>query len=238
MIYIIEDNKDIAELIGHCLKKDNYQFKIFYNPLFALKEISADNPELILLDLMLPQMDGMSVCKHIRSQNETAKTPIIMLTAKGQEEDIVMGFEAGADDYVTKPFSPKVLLARISSVLRRSSFKTEKTNAGNIQNEKLDQELIRAPGLEINVSKREVYLLQNGERKKIDLTYTEFEVLCLLIQKPGRVFTRSQIVDAIKGPLHAVTDRSVDVQIVGLRKKLGNLDCIETIRGVGYRFKE
>lgn len=230
MIYIIEDNADIAELIGHSLKKDGHTIKIFHNPLEAFAPLKSDRPQLIMLDLMLPQMDGLSVCRYLREKNDSKNLSIIMLTAKGQEEDIVAGLEAGADDYITKPFSPKVLSARVAAVLRRA----EKKEEANLPT----AEILIMPPLEMNLSKREVFAVDGAHRRKIDLTFTEFEVLLLLIQKKGWVFTRSQIVNAIKGNCHAVTDRSVDVQIVGLRKKLGELDCIETIRGVGYRFKE
>ncbi len=180
-------------------------------------------PDLIVLDLMLPDMDGLEVTKIMKGDSNTQNIPIIMLTAKGEESDIVIGLELGADDYVTKPFSPRVLVARVKALLRRrKSFVVE------------DFSSLKVGNILIHPGRREVTV----DGKKVDLTFTEFSILNFLARRPGWVFTRFQIVDAVRGEDYPVTDRSVDVQIVGLRKKLGQAgNLIETVRGVGYRFK-
>ncbi|MBW2519944.1 MAG: response regulator transcription factor, partial [Deltaproteobacteria bacterium] len=184
------------------------------------------SPDLIILDLMLPNMDGHEVCKRLRETPATKESAIIMLTAKGEESDIVRGLEQGADDYIPKPFSPQVLLARVRAVLRRR---------GKIEGAQTAVEPIEIHDLFIHPGRNRV--VANGEA--VELTFTEFKILSLLATRPGWVFTRSQIVDAIHGEGYAVTDRAVDVQIVGLRKKLGGCGAyIETVRGLGYRFKE
>ena len=181
-------------------------------------------PDLIILDLMLPNVDGLDVCKELKKNSQTQHIPIIMLTAKTEEADVVTGLELGADDYVTKPFSPRVLVARVRAVLRRKTYGLDN------KSEPLSiHEIIIHPG------RHEV--LVDGE--SVDLTFTEFNILQFLAKRPGWVFTRYQIVDAVRGDDYPVTERSVDVQIVGLRKKLGDYGhYIETVRGVGYRFKE
>jgi two-component system phosphate regulon response regulator PhoB len=173
---------------------------------------------------MLPGIDGLKIAKVLKSDATTAHIPIIMLTAKGEESDIVIGLELGADDYITKPFSPKVLIARVRAVMRRQI----KEIADNTSQ-------IRAHDLLVDPKRRYV----TAKDMSVELTFTEFQILYFLAKRPGWVFTRSQIVDAVRGDDYPVTDRSVDVQIVGLRRKLG--DCgryIETVRGVGYRFSE
>jgi two-component system alkaline phosphatase synthesis response regulator PhoP len=172
---------------------------------------------------MLPGIDGLEVARRLKENSGTRDTPIVMLTAKGEEADIVTGLELGADDYITKPFSPRILIARIKAVIRRRSGAEEE-----------ESDVLNVHELTIHTGRRHV--TANG--KSLDLTYTEFQVLYLLARRPGWVFTRSQIVDAVRGDDYPVTDRSVDVQIVGLRKKLGPLGYIETVRGVGYRFME
>ena len=181
------------------------------------------SPDLILLDLMLPGINGIDVCRILKNDKDTSDVSIIMLTALGQEEDIVKGLETGADDYVTKPFSFPVLEARIQSVLRR------------VKNDNIENENVSNSGIVISSRKREVHI----DGKKIeDLTFTEFQILHLLASHPGWVFTRYQIIDKIRGDNYPVTDRSVDFQIVGLRKKMGEKGkLINTIRGVGYRFQ-
>jgi len=173
---------------------------------------------------MLPGIDGLDVCRLLQSDKETSAIPIVMLTARGEEEDVVKGLELGADDYITKPFSPRVLIARIKSVLRRKQKP--------VQN---DEDTVRFNEISIDPGKRKVSV--SGQT--VELTYSEFEILNFLIRHPGWVFTRNEIVDNIRGDNYPVTDRSVDVQIVGLRKKLGAASkYIETVRGVGYRMKE
>jgi two-component system phosphate regulon response regulator PhoB len=179
---------------------------------------------LVVLDLLLPHVDGLEVCRLLKSDPKTQHIPIIMLTAKSEEADVVTGLELGADDYLTKPFSPRVLLARIKAILSRKG-KDADDDTGSIR----VRELIIHPG------RHEVLL----EGAPVELTYTEFRLLHFLSRKPGWAFTRAQIVDAVKGEDYPVTERSVDVQVVGLRKKLKKYGAyIETVRGVGYRFKE
>jgi two-component system alkaline phosphatase synthesis response regulator PhoP len=222
-ILIVDDEEDIQELLKFNLTKEGYEVLLAGNGEKALESARNKNPQLIVLDLMLPGIDGLSVCKKLKNEPKTASIPIIMLTAKGEESDIVTGLEIGADDYVTKPFSPKVLIARIRKLLRKTILHAEEKAA------------IKIHELSIDTARYEV-LVKN---KKVELTYTEFNILLALVRRPGFVLTRYQIVDAVRGSDYPVTDRAVDVQIVSLRKKLGICGkYIETIRGVGYRFKE
>ncbi|MDX2493689.1 MAG: response regulator transcription factor [Desulfuromusa sp.] len=224
-VLVVEDEEDILALLHYNLIKAGYEADCAAHGEEALKAIAAKKPDLILLDLMLPGVDGMEICRQLRSNEETRELPIIMLTARGEEEDVVRGLELGADDYVTKPFSIKVLLARVQTVLRRKSI---------LQKESEKEELIRGD-LRIHSGRS----LAQVEGKTIDLTFTEFRVLEALASRPGWVFTRYQIVNAVRGEDYAVTDRAVDVQIAGLRKKLGSCShYIETVRGIGYRFRE
>lgn len=223
-ILVVEDEEDILELIRYNLSKEGYQVFCTTSGEKAIKTAKAESLDLIILDLMLPGIDGLEVGKILKNDSKTRDIPIIMLTAKGEEADIVIGLELGADDYITKPFSPRILIARIRAVLRRKST-TPPDEMSVIQ----IHELIIHPG------RRDARI--NG--KPVELTYTEFQVLHYLAKRPGWVFTRYQIVEAVRGDDYPVTDRSVDVQIVGLRKKLGPFGkYIETVRGVGYRFRE
>ena len=224
-ILVVEDEEDILELVRYNLVKEGYQVTGALTGEDALKKARAEVFDLIVLDLMLPGIDGLDVAKKLKSDQKTGHLPILMLTAKGEEADIVTGLELGADDYVTKPFSPRVLIARVRAILRRKTGKPDEDEAS----------MLRIHNLEIDLGRRSV--LVSGQA--VDLTYTEFQVLYILARRPGWVFTRTQIVDAVRGDDYPVTDRSVDVQIVGLRKKLGpSSRYIETVRGVGYRFKE
>jgi DNA-binding response OmpR family regulator len=223
-ILIIEDDPDIRELTRYNLASEGYTVVEASTGEEGLDEVRKNTPDLILLDLMLPVLDGLEVCRRIRSDDDAKTIPVIMLTAKGEEIDIVTGLEVGADDYVTKPFSPRVLIARVRALLRR-----EKSASPD------DEAVVRVHNMVIHPARHEVLV----DDTPIDLTRTEFDVLRYLAQRPGWVRTRGQIVDAVHGDLYPVTDRSVDVQIVGLRKKLGESGkLIETVRGVGYRFKE
>lgn len=223
-ILVVEDDEDIRELITYNLTREGYRIAGVPSGEEALGAVHKERPDLILLDLMLPGMDGLEACRGLKADPETSEIPVIMVTAKGEESDIVVGLELGADDYITKPFSPKVLLARIRAVLRRHREKPH--------NDKAD---ITIHDLVIRPGRHEVVV--GGER--IDLTATEFRLLHLLARRPGWVFTRYQIVDALHGDDYPVTDRSIDVQVAGLRKKLGPAgEFIETVRGVGYRLKE
>ena len=221
-ILIVEDEPDIVELLRYNLGRDGYTVLEATTGEAALELIRAKSPDLVLLDLMLPKIDGLEVCRRVRSSESNRNTPIIMLTAKGEEVDIVTGLELGADDYVTKPFSPRVLLSRVRAVLRRKDTDVP-----------TDNEALNIHNLSIHPGRHEVTV--DGEQ--VTLTRTEFQVLHYLARRPGWVFTRYQIVDAVHGDDYVVTERSVDVQIVGLRKKLGAAGkYIETVRGVGYRF--
>ncbi|MGD9301183.1 MAG: response regulator transcription factor [Desulfobacterales bacterium] len=223
-ILIVEDEEDILELVRFNLAREGYQVAGTLSGEEALKKARTEAFDLIVLDLMLPGIDGLEVTKKLKANDKTWHIPIVMLTAKGEEADIVTGLELGADDYITKPFSPRILIARVRTALRRRISRSDD-----------DTSVIQIHDLEIHPGRRSV--LANDQ--PIDLTYTEFQVLYILARRPGWVFTRGQIVDAVRGDDYPVTDRSVDVQIVGLRKKLGVYGkYIETVRGVGYRFRE
>lgn len=228
-ILIIEDEQDLLELLRYNLEREGYQISTAATGEAGLKSAqnsAPDAPDLILLDLMLPGMDGLEVCRFLKKRESTASIQVIMLTARGEESDIVQGLEFGADDYVTKPFSPRVLLARIQAVLRRRD-----SEAGMSQN----NPIIRVGSVTIDQERYEATV----RGKPVRLTASEFKMLRLLTSKSGRVFTRQQIIDAVHGELTAVTDRSVDVLVMGLRKKLGDAgDGIETVRGVGYKFRD
>jgi len=223
-ILVVDDEEDILELLTYNLAREGYQVTGSLTGEDALKQIRSIAFDLIVLDLMLPGIDGLEVTKILKNDPKARNIPILMLTAKGEEADIVTGLELGADDYITKPFSPRILIARIRAALRRKSEKPVDESA-----------LIRIHELEIDPGRRSV----SAGGNPIELTFTEFQVLLILAKRPGWVFTRSQIVDAVRGDDYPVTDRSVDVQIVGLRKKLSSFGkYIETVRGVGYRFRE
>ena len=224
-ILVVEDEEDILELVRYNLSREGYQVICVTSGEEVLKKTGSEALDLIVLDLMLPGIDGLEVTKILKIDSKTQDIPIVMLTAKGDEADIVTGLELGADDYITKPFSPRILIARIRAILRRKT-----TNASMD-----DTSVIQIHELKIHPGRRDVSI--KGE--SVELTYTEFQVLYYLARRPGWVFTRYQIVDAVRGDDYPVTDRSVDVQIVGLRKKLGACGkYIETVRGVGYRFRE
>lgn len=224
-ILIIEDDADIRELIRYHLIRDGYRVLEAAGGRDGLELARSEAFDLILLDLMLPELGGLDVCRALKSYPKIAGTPIIMVTAKGEEADIVVGLELGADDYIVKPFSPRVLMARIRSVLRRKETPSMA----------LEGEVLRIANLTIHQGKHEVRV----DDDVVELTKDEFRILQFLASKPGWVFTRYQIVDAVKGEDYAVTDRAVDVQIVHLRKKLGPCGkFIETVRGVGYRFTD
>lgn len=222
-ILVVDDEEDILELVRYNLAKDGYNVTCVTSGEEGLKVARNEKIALVILDLMLPGVDGLDVCRVVKSDRKTKHLPIIMLTAKGEEADIVTGLELGADDYLVKPFSPRVLSARVKSVIRRRRSTGEEGG-----------ELLQLDELEINPGKHEVLIQQ----KPVELTYSEFRILHLLAKQPGWVFTRQQIVDAVHGSDYPVTDRSVDVQVVGLRRKLGKMGKhIETVRGVGYRYK-
>lgn len=223
-IVIVEDEEDILELLRYHLAREGYSVTTAANGEQALKIISQKIPALVLLDLMLPGLNGLELCRSLKQDPRTAAIPIMMVTAKNEESDVVLGLELGADDYIMKPFSMKVLVARVHAVLRRRKQSVVDMDA-----------MIRIHDLVINPGRHEVLI----KGKPVEMTFSELRILHLLARRPGWVMTREQIVDAVRGEDYAVTDRAVDVQIVGLRKKLGaRAEYIETVRGVGYRFKE
>ncbi|MDA0576874.1 MAG: response regulator transcription factor [Verrucomicrobia bacterium] len=225
LILVVEDDEDIQELIVYNLRREGYTVVTADTGEAGLEKARARPPALVLLDLMLPKMDGLEVCRRLKADDKTKQVPIVMVTAKGEEPDVVSGLELGAADYIAKPFRPRELVARVRAVLRR----------GREQSAGQSSERLELDGLVIDVGRRLVTL--GG--KPMELTFTEFEVLLVLVRRPGWVFTRYQIVDAVRGQDYPVTDRAVDVQMVGLRKKLGKFGKrIETVRGVGYRFKD
>jgi two-component system, OmpR family, alkaline phosphatase synthesis response regulator PhoP len=231
-VLVVEDEEDIRELVSYNLLKEGYQVAGVASGEDALAAVASKPPDLILLDLMLPGLDGLSVCRKLKAAPETHSLPIIMLTARGEEPDIVAGLNMGADDYVTKPFSPKVLLARVQAVLRRIA---SEPSLADEEAEDESDEIIKLHDLMIHLGRHEVFV----EGKLVDLTATEFKLLHFMMQRPGWVFTRQQILDGVHGDNYAITERAVDVQVVGLRRKLGSAGCyLETVRGVGYRFKE
>ncbi|MFP4029705.1 MAG: response regulator [Candidatus Brocadiia bacterium] len=223
-ILVVEDEENILELVTFNLSQEGYRVDGVATGEDALEKAREERPDLIVLDLMLPGIGGLEACRVLKNEAKTAHIPIVMLTAKSEEADVVAGLELGADDYVTKPFSPRVLVARIRAVLRRKSEKVTDESA-----------VLKIHDIVIHPGRHEVLI--DGEAA--DFTNTEFRLLHLLARRPGWVFTRNQIIDALRGSNYPVTDRSVDVQVAGLRKKLGEASkYIETVRGVGYRFKE
>jgi len=223
-ILVVEDEEDLRDIIIYNLEREGYEAVGVESGEQGLELASSLKPDLIILDLMLPGMNGMDVCRKVKQDSATQAIPIIIVSAKGEESDIVSGLELGADDYVSKPFSPRILLARVGAVLRRATLAEVK-----------DDEIIRIDGLSIDVKK----FLLSIDNVAVDLTKSEFGILHFLASHRGWVFTRYQIVDAIRGDKYVVTERAIDVQVAGLRKKLkDHAEMIETVRGVGYRFKE
>ena len=223
-ILVVEDEEDLRDIIIYNLKREGYQVTGVETGEQGLGQANTLTPDLIILDLMLPGMNGLDVCRQIKQDSNTRDIPIIIVSAKGEEADIVSGLELGADDYVPKPFSPSILLARVRAVLRRSKQAVEE-----------DGLKINIDGLSIDSNKFQLSI--DGAPEK--LTKSEFSILYFLASHRGWVFTRYQIVNAIRGEQYVVTERAIDVQIAGLRKKLGVYAAlIETVRGVGYRFKE
>ncbi|MGE5295543.1 MAG: response regulator [Solirubrobacterales bacterium] len=222
-ILVVDDEEDIRELVQLNLDREGYRVLTCETGEQALAVAKAKTPDLIVLDLMLPGIDGLEVCKRLKADSGLREIPVVMLTAKGEESDIVAGLELGADDYITKPFSGKVLVARVRRLLRKTAEASE------------EKGLVKIHGLVIDPGRHEVTV----NDKPVSLTLTEFNILHTLARRPGLVFTRYQIVDSIHGDDYLVTDRAVDVQIVALRRKLGPCGkLIETVRGLGYRFKD
>lgn len=223
LIVIVEDEPDLVELVTVSLRKANYDARGFTDAGAFLKSLEKKIPDLVILDLMLPDMDGMDICRHMKRNESTAGVPIIILSAKSGETDKVLGLELGADDYVTKPFSARELVARVKAVLRREESR-QKMKAISLGNT-----------LRIDPDRHEVKVYG----KNVNLTTTEFKILSLLAARQGRVFSRDEILDHLWGHEKAVLDRTVDVHIRHLREKLGKgARLIKNVRGVGYKFEE
>ncbi|MBN1567607.1 MAG: response regulator [Acidobacteria bacterium] len=222
-ILVIDDEKDLIELVRYNLEKEGFSIRSAQDGESGLAAAMKEIPDLIVVDLMLPGVDGLDVCRSLRLEKRTAHIPIIMLTAKAAESDRILGLELGADDYVTKPFSPRELIARIKAVLRRATAPQEPA------------EMIQRGKLTIDLARRAISCA--GE--PIVLTATEFRLLQFFATRPGRVFSRSELIDGVLGRDVSVEDRTIDVHITGLRKKLGQCaEWIETVRGFGYKFRE
>lgn len=220
-VWVVEDESDIANLISYNLRKERFDVSVFYYGEGFLESLGRELPELVILDLMLPGIDGLDICRIMRSDERTQSVPIIILTAKGTELDVVLGLELGADDYVVKPFSVRELIARVKAVLRRAERPQE-------------DKILGFEGLSVDLGSFEVKV----DDTPVELTYAEFRTLGLLISKPGRVFTRRQIIEGIWDDYRVVTYKTVDVHVAHLRKKLGKYGhFIKTVRGVGYKFE-
>ncbi|MEE9201029.1 MAG: response regulator [Candidatus Brocadiales bacterium] len=222
-ILIIEDEEDLVELIQYNLEKEGFKVVSAYDGEGGLQIARSRHPSLVLLDLMLPRLDGLEVCRRLKQDPKTADIPIIILSVKDSEADIVAGLELGVDDYVTKPFSPRILTSRVKAVLRRP------------ERDARSKKVIKIDDLVVDTSRHEVSL--NG--KSIPLTITEFKLLHFLAERPGRVFTRDQLMSGVLGEHSVVVDRTIDVHVALLRKKLDKYaSYIVTVRGVGYKFKD
>lgn len=228
-LVIIDDHYDILEILKHNMVQEGYEVKMFFNAVDALKYINADNTDLLVTDWMLPEMDGLELCRNLKMSPSTRDIPLVMLTGKNDEIDAVTALEVGAEDYVTKPIRMRELMSRVKKILRR------KSNDDAISTRKEVKETIECGVLRMNLVSYKVYI--NNEL--LELTIGEFKLLELLAKQPGKVFSRNQIIERINGSQYFATERSIDVQIAGLRKKLGEYkDAVETVRSVGYRFNE
>ena len=226
-ILVVEDDRNISKLIVYNLQSENYDTDCLYDGSHVVEFVRTAKPDLIVLDLMLPEVDGLEICHTLKNDKATKSIPIIMLTAKGEEMDMVVGLQMGADDYIPKPFSPRVLVARIKAMLRRMS---------DFQQSSLSAEDVRTFG-DFNIDLLKHKILFKGQ--EVRLTAIEFNIVEFLSRRPGRVWSRQQILDNVWEEGKFIIDRAVDVHVRGLRKKLGQADdYIETVRGVGYRFKD
>jgi two-component system phosphate regulon response regulator PhoB len=224
-VLVVDDEDDLLELVRYNLAKDGYDVECVGSGEQALQSARTNPPDLVVLDLMLPAVDGLEVCRRLKTDPKTRDILIVMLTAKGEEADMVAGLERGADDYIAKPFSPRVLSARVRALLRRDESRRLEERETTIDVHELS----------IHPGRHEATLVGH----LLELTYTEFALLTFLAKRPGWAFSRAQIVDAVKGADYPVTERSVDVQVAGLRRKMGDHGhYIETVRGVGYRFRK
>lgn len=228
-LVIIDDHYDILELLKHNFVLEGYEVKMFFNAVDALKYINTDNTDLLITDWMLPEMDGLELCKNLKMSQYTRDIPLVMLTGKNDEIDAVTALEVGAEDYITKPIRIRELLSRVKKILRRKTTEEVVTIRKDVR------ESIECGVLKMNLISYKVFI--NNEQ--LELTIGEFKLLELLAKQPGKVFSRNQIIEKINGSQYFATERSIDVQIAGLRKKLGEFkDAVETVRSVGYRFNE
>ena len=224
-VLVVEDNPDILELVAYNLESQGFEVVRTATGENALAQIKAKKIDLVVLDLMLPGINGLDVCRKIKQSEATRHIPVILLTAKSEDVDVISGLEIGADDYITKPFSPKVLIARARAVLRRNAEAAVAASSETV---------LQVHGISMDTVRHEVLV----EGQPVELSATEFAILRHLLANPGWVFSRNQIIDAVRGGNYPVTERSVDVQILGLRKKLGTQGLhVETVRGVGYRLR-
>lgn len=223
-LLVVEDDRSLAEVLQYNLEQAGYEVICSFDGQDGLNQAHLKLPKLIILDVMVPVMDGLEVCRRLRAMPETQEIPIIMLTAKGEESDQLVGFSVGADDYVVKPFSVKVLLERVKTMLRRQARTSE-----------FGSDIVVQSGITVDRIKHRVLV----DGRPLELTPSEFRLLETLIRQPGRAFDRSELIDAALGEDTLVLERTIDVHIRSLRKKLGDLaDSIQTVRGIGYRFKE
>jgi two-component system phosphate regulon response regulator PhoB len=221
-IALIEDERDVAELVRHTLEREGFSVRHFSDGAIAAAAVEREPPDAIVLDIMLPSLDGLEICRRLRRNPRTSQIPIVMLTARGEDIDQVAGLEVGADDYIAKPFSPRVLLARLRSVMRRS------TAPGD------PREVVTVGPICIDTGRHEITV----EGQTVILTATEFKILRYLAARPGRVRARLEIVEEVSGEV-AVLERTVDAHVTSLRRKLGSAGAlVETVRGVGYRLRE
>jgi len=222
-ILIVEDDHSLAEIVAYNISQAGYEVLIARNGADGLRQARVKNPDLVILDLMLPEMDGLEVCRCLRADPSTKDMLVLMLTAKSEETDEVVGFNVGADDYVTKPFSVKVLLERMKALFRRREARS------------MTQEVITSQGITVDGHRHKVII----EGAVLELTPSEFRLLNAMIRQPGRAFSRDELIDAALGENTIVLERTIDVHIRALRKKMGSrADVIETVRGVGYRFRD
>ena len=220
-ILIVEDERALADVLAYNLRREGYEVAVVHDGRDALARVQAAPPDLVVLDLMLPGLDGLDVCREVRAGERTRHVPILMLTAKAEETDQVVGFSLGADDYVTKPFSVKVLVQRVKALLRRGHRPPD------------EADVVEHAGLRVDRLRHKAFL----DDRELDLTLTEFKLLDCLVRQPGRAFTRAQLMDGAMGDA-IVLERTIDVHVKTLRRKLGRADLIETVRGVGYRFRD
>ena len=224
-ILVIEDDKDIVELVRYNLEREGFRVLDAADGEQGLAAVIRQKPDLVLLDLMLPGVDGLEVCRRIRAHDELRSTPVVILTAKGEESDVVIGLELGADDYLAKPFSPRELVARLKAVLRRAIRAEEEGERSRIE---IGEVVLDSSRYEVSVAE-----------KLVPLTRAEFRLLWALVQRPGRVFPRDELVDKITAGESYIIDRNVDVHISSIRRKLGKAgDLIATVRGIGYKCKD